>query len=102
MKNMKMDEEEAKEYSPSSMASDAPEYPYGLQISLDDSSLEKLGLDKLPEVGAEIEIRAVAEVCSVSENKTYEGEVERRVCLQITDMEVGRGSTDAAKELYGK
>ena len=52
MVNMKMSATEAKEYGgEATMASDAPEYPYGLCIRLDDDALEKLGITALPAIG---------------------------------------------------
>ena len=44
--NMKMSAEETKEYSGVEM--EAPQYPYGLSIDLDDGALEKLGITALP------------------------------------------------------
>lgn len=102
MKNMKMSKEEAKEYGYNgSIAMDAPQYPYGLRIDLDDQSLEKLGIDKLPEVGSTMMIVARVEVQSVSSNKDYKGEPEQRLGLQITDMELAADKPDKAKEIYG-
>ena len=102
LKNMKMDAEEAKEYSqPTAMGGQA-EYPYGLRIRLDDSSLAKLGMSSLPAVGSEIAIMAKAKVCCVSSNDV-DGESESSVELQITDMDVSSGTKkqDPAKALYG-
>lgn len=59
--NMKMDSEEAKEMT-SPQQADAPKYPWGLQINLDDKAMEKLGLGKLS-AGQEVTIVAKA-VCS--------------------------------------
>lgn len=100
--NMQMSKEEAKEYSqPTEL--DAPQYPYGLCIDLNDDSLEKLGLTQLPTVGSEMMIQAKVVVTSVSSNQTQGGEAEARASLQITDMElVGKDtSKSAASKLYG-
>lgn len=104
MVEMKMTKEDAKKrYGEPSMIGDAPEYPYGLRIDLDDSSMEKLGIDKLPEVGSTMMIMARVEVCCASESKSYSGETNRNVALQITEMQIGADSdkSDKAKELYG-
>lgn len=66
-------------------------YPYGLCISLDDETLEKLGLDgDLPASGDMIHLCAMAKVTNASCNErlTEDGktEVSRRVELQITNM----------------
>ena len=100
--DMKMSREEAQEqYAP--VTSDAPEYPYGLRISLDDDALEKLGLTQLPAVGTKMQLSATVEVCSTSAYSTQEGEAETSVSLQITAMELGTAqqSSSAASLLYG-
>lgn len=103
MVNMKMSAEEAKEYAGAVSPSQAPEYPYGLCIDLDDDALSKLGLAQLPEVGAEMTMMAKVIVTRVSSNKTQAGETESCVGLQITDMELNQpaGRRDIAMSLYG-
>lgn len=66
-------------------------YPYGLCISLDNETMEKLGLSgDLPEVGEMIHLCAMAKVTSASANEreTTDGKTETscRVELQITNM----------------
>jgi len=68
-----------------------PVYPYGLCLSLEDDSIEKLALgDDLPEVGEMIHLCAMAKVTSVSKNEreTTDGEKKlcRRIELQITHL----------------
>ncbi len=65
--------------------SEAPTFPFGLSVHLDEDSLEKLNVKELPEVGTEFEMVATVKVTSVSENETDEG-TRRSVALQITDM----------------
>jgi hypothetical protein len=103
MINMKMSREEAKEYNTIEANHDAPEYPYGLRIDLNDDSLEKLGITALPKVGTEMTMTCKVTVTSVSAYDRQGGEAEQSVCLQITDMELGAGKTqsDAATSLYG-
>lgn len=99
--SMKMSKEEAKEYSGgASLAKDVPEYPYGLRLDLDDDALEKLGITGLPEVGKSLQMLAIVEVCNVSSYKSFDGENEKRVCFQITDM--GLGSVPSDKETSEK
>lgn len=100
--NMKMSQEERGEYTDGAKPME-PTYPYGLSIDLDDGSMEKLGITALPKVGTEMMITAKVVVKSVSSNQ-YEGsDAESRMCLQITDMEIGGESKkqDKAKSLYG-
>lgn len=102
--SMKMSREEAKEISQPSMM-DAPEYPYGLCLDVDDDALEKLGVTALPKVGTEMLINAKVVVKSVSSHDTQGGESEARASLQITDMEIVSNQTErnsgAATLLYG-
>jgi len=65
-----------------------PEYPYGLSINLEDASLAKLGIDKLPEVGGTMMIKARVKVESASIHDGQGGR-KKSLSLQITDMELG-------------
>lgn len=85
--NMAMSAEEAKEYTQPSV-SEAPEYPWGLCINLDDDQLAKLGLKGLPAVGAEIHIIAKGTVTSTSSNARQDGDSEASMSVQITDMAI--------------
>ena len=82
---------------------DEPMYSYGLCISLGREELEKLGIEKLPEAGGEMMIKAIAYVKTVRESKEQDG-VEQNVELQITAMgiEPFDKSGDQAEGLYGK
>jgi hypothetical protein len=103
--NMQQSAEEAKEYTEPSVA-DAPKYPWGLCITLDDDSLEKLGVKTLPTVETVVTIVAKATVSRISENQTQGGESERSMDLQITDLQIDGLDADllgrAAEMLYGK
>lgn len=58
-------------------------YPYGTRINLDQDSLDKLGIMKMPTVGDKIMIEGKCEVISVRQ-----GEDGKSVELQITDMDL--------------
>jgi hypothetical protein len=90
--DMKMSRAEVKEYMgpADSMIDNAPRYPWGLCIQLDNDSLEKLGLD-LPEVGEEMTLTATVKVTSVSSNETEGSNPSKSVSLQITDMALTGG-----------
>jgi hypothetical protein len=95
MKSMKMTPAERKaevaeyEYKP-------PEYPYGLQLSLDEDQIKALGLADMT-VGATVMISAKAKVTSVSASSS-ENHDHRCCSLQITDMEVDpEGESQAGK-----
>lgn len=101
--NMKMSSEEAQEQYGGSMACDAPEYPYGLCINLDEEGLAKLGMPALPSVDQTMMITARVKVVSVSSRDSSGGDKEQNVSLQITDMEIGpdQPAKDPGQSLYG-
>jgi hypothetical protein len=69
---------------------DAPDYPYGLEISLEDESLKSLGQGARDfEIGGEISVTAKARVDRISSNKNRRGRNHDSVSLQITDMDLG-------------
>lgn len=87
---------------------DAPKYPYGLSLSLNEESLGKLGLTQMPAVGTKVRITAECTVTGTSAYQTQGGESEENVSLQITAMEMGETQGDdqpeygnIAKALYG-
>ena len=78
-----------------------PMYSYGLCINLGREELEKLGIEKLPEAGSEMMIKAQAYVKTVRESKEKDG-VEQNVELQICAMGIEPidKTKDQAKGLY--
>jgi len=89
--------EETAEYKPQ-----APDYPWGLSLDLNDDSLEKLGIATLPQMGESFTMMAKVSVKSVS-SSTYNGKTNRSCCLQITEMALGTDlePSAAADKLYG-
>lgn len=69
------------------------DYPYGLTLTLCEDELEKLNLDDNCDVGDMIDLRAFAEVTSVSKHM-IDGKARCRVELQITRMAVENESTE--------
>lgn len=101
--NMKMSPKEAKEWAQPT-AADAPEYPYGLAISLCEEDMAKLGMKDMPPTGTKMTLQAVVVVTSTSVYDTQGEGQERRLELQITDMALGTaGATNEqrAAKLYG-
>ncbi len=100
---MKLSPEESQEQYGVSAVSNAPEYPYGLTITLDEEAIEKLSLMALPQVGQTMMLMARVKVVSVSQRDTEQDGKDRSVSLQITDMELGadKKETDHSSALYG-
>lgn len=105
--SMKIDpaKEKEKYEAKSSTLVEAPRYPYGLCLHLDDEVVARLGLKDLPQVGKPMMLTAVVDVTSVSENEyTKEGggtEKRQSVSLQITDMALAAAEDlPAEKKLY--
>lgn len=106
---MKRKSEEAKTMLSDEVESEdddeSPKYPYGLEVTLDSDSLEKLGITaaSLPKVGEQMQMAAKVEVKSVGMNE-YQGDSKPslHVCLQITAMELSGGAApDQAEVLFG-
>lgn len=93
MCSMKHSEQEMNDEEDSVMA-EKPEYPYGLEISLQAESLDKLGVKDLPKVGDAFLLAAKAQVCCVMEDD----EGQRMVRLQITDLALQAGKAEKSTE----
>lgn len=100
LKSMKLSKSDAKEMnSPSKL--DESKYPWGMRIELNNESMKKLGMKKLPEVGKKCVIYALAVVERVSENSTQDG-TRQDMSLQITDLDIEAYTEkkEAEKTLY--
>lgn len=78
-------------------------YPYGLCISLEDDTIDKLGLGgEMPGVGEMMQFLAMAKVTSVSQNEREQMDGSKKMCtrieLQITDMGVIGNDIDQQME----
>lgn len=73
------------------------EYPWGLNISLDNDTIKKLGVS-FPDVGKNISLSAIAKIISKSSSER-EGEKSIRVELQITDMALDAGQDKSAADV---
>src|SRR5262245_6614792 len=105
LKSMKIDPKEREKRYKETVAVDAPQYPYGLSLHLDDECMAKLGMSTLPQVGKQVMVYALANVTSVSENDSESGGKRQSVSLQITDLCLEKPpakESDAGKALYGE
>lgn len=101
-----MSAEEAKEYGSIGCLEpgDAPKFPWGLELRLCNESLTKLGMSELPKVGSKVMVVGFATVNGVTVQEEQDGEQNRHVTLQITDLAVESAGTKSpeqiAKSLY--
>lgn len=87
--------EESKKETGEAAELQEPLYPYGLSLYLDKETLEKLGLDAATlTVGTIVEIAGKARVTGYSERE-YRGGVNKYSDLQITELGVAKGATEA-------
>jgi hypothetical protein len=103
MVDMSTTPEEAKEYASGMAASnpgDAPKYPYGLCLCLNDESMKKLGLTEMLPVGTEVTITAKAKVTSVRASEEVDGDKNASMDLQVTDMELSTGQRQADPKAF--
>ena len=101
MKSMKLDRE-TKEMKEDCYISEQ-DYPYGLTISLEEPSIKKLEIGKLPEIGEKFLLKSIVEVTSISDNVNKD-ERNRCIRLQITDMELAEAPKEEKSSesvLYG-
>jgi hypothetical protein len=75
--------------APEPMKYDGPKYPYGLSISLDTETLDKLGLGAeadTADVGDTLHLFALARVTAKRSEERESGKANRHVELQITHI----------------
>lgn len=85
MADMKMSKAQKKDMMPTTAESESPSYPYGLTLRLDSASLDKLGMSKLPKVGAKVMVHAMGVVTSVSQHENKNND-SRNVEIQLQEM----------------
>lgn len=102
LKSMKLSQEDRQEMKTAAISPEAPKYPYGLRIHLDTESLKKLGIEKLPELGKQMTLIAIAEVCETTQSESEYGK-NKCMGLQITELAVEpmAPKKDMAEEIYG-
>lgn len=70
-------------------------YPWGTRLRFDNATVKKLGLN--PQIGQEVKFMAVAKVVEVEATEEVDGDVRQHVALQITTMELEKGTDRAAQ-----
>lgn len=97
MVDMEMDDEDKLD-SVMPIATDTPDYPWGLRITLTDKEFDKLGLDPSEaEIGGMLTGRFIGKVTSMSANASEGGDPCCRCEIQITALciDCGDDSDDA-------
>jgi hypothetical protein len=98
MAEMKMTKAEKKDSMPTAVGADSGlDYPYGLTLRLDSASLDKLGMDKLPKVGAKVKLEAIGVVTSVSQHESKSND-SRNVEIQLQELAVDRADPLSKEE----
>lgn len=99
MIDLKLSKRERKDITEPSM--DAPEYPWGLNLTLDEEVLEKLGLDVGDfKVGEELPLVGVVKVTSISQHQS-DGSASTSVGLTLVKVETGKSDDEKASTLFG-
>ncbi len=85
--SMKRTKSEKKDNDEGGVSITENDYPYGLSVSLEKESLDKLGITTLPEIGDTFTLTAKVKVTSISESASEDGDT-KSASLQITDMKL--------------
>jgi len=93
MVDMELDDEDQIDAVTPIALPEKPQFPYGLRICLTHSELRKLDLDADCEIGDTIDIRAFAEVTSISKDGD-----NCRIELQIQKLAVEDENTEEMEE----
>lgn len=67
---------------------DGPRYPWGMSITLNKATLDKLGLGMDIDIGDFVDARVFGTVTSISMNKRNDGTGDCCVCVQIEKMSI--------------
>lgn len=109
IRDLKLEDSEKENWGNAVMC-EPPDYPYGLRLDLDESALQKMAVNKLPQVGDMVQIAGYARVMAVSvrADEDYDGDddeddqLDRGISLQITAMGIAPAAQedDTSKTLY--
>lgn len=81
---------------------DSPDYPWGLNLNLDQDTLDKLDLDPTDfEVGEELPLVGVVKVTSISKHDSEVGGPGSSVGLVVTKLERAASDENRAEALFG-
>lgn len=99
--DMKLTPEMKKRMGKEMESPDAPEYPFGSRITIEDDHVDGMGMGNAKK-GDEMEMSGTAKVIGTV-NEDSAGGKRRSVELQITKMGMGKAKkSNPAKALYGE
>jgi len=75
-----------------------PDYPWGLEINLDEAAIKKLGISELPDATTECSIHAVGKVTRVAQS-AGEKSKDRSITIQITKLAISQQDEEADDQL---
>jgi hypothetical protein len=106
--DMRLSEEEKKDFSTPRQGPEAPKFPFGLRLRLGPDELKKLGFLSAPKVDDKLLLLGksmVIEVAKRTEDEMKLGELDFSVELQITELSV-KGEEERPKSpsqvIYGE
>jgi hypothetical protein len=101
MKRKKKSKKELEEEN-SPIGIDEPDYPWGLEVNLENESLEQLGLGAGDfKIGEGKNLTAKVRVDHISSNKRRNGKNRDSVRMQITEMDL-EGAKEESKSDFAK
>lgn len=102
MKDMSTTPAEAAAYAAEpTERNEAPEYPYGLRISLSDASMQKLGISGTPSVGAKFTLHGMACVISSTTYENKDDGQSRSAELQIEMLDMAPAAREPGEMAQG-
>jgi hypothetical protein len=94
--------EELERWEKGPSESDRPDYPYGLTLFLDYSTLKKMGLtDRDFDAGQPVTIHAQAMI-NEDRIEIVDGEKRHSISLQVQKMALDQPASDVAEKFYQK
>lgn len=99
MKSMRMPSDGTLLGGPEAVSPLNPEFCPGTTIYLGSEALQKLNIEALPPIGGTVMVQARCVVSAAHEEQVPGRGVQRRLELQITDMEMSGGKEKTPQEI---
>ena len=103
MIDLKQSKSAREKHTSPKMIGESDRYPYGLSVSLDHDSVEKLGLHKKPpKVGSKVHLHSHAHVKSHDITHGEDGKPRHRIELQLQKMAIEASKPEHANDTEGQ